>query len=214
MTTDRLPYDAQLTDDDPILAIFISRYWVEFLLGMCLPLIQENMWLPESDQDQATFQSLDALVRLMGMPVEDAFPYPGNIWLPFRGLSWVDVNDWTTTLTTLQEFGVFYTQNGPANGQELITFTVPWYAGSFYIELLALKSSNAGKFRWVIDGVDVEDEDIDLYNLTPVYNYLHGIGVTIDAAGEHTFMLKNVGKHASSSNYYLPITAVALKRAI
>lgn len=212
-TFNQLEYDGELTDEDPMVAILISRRFLPYLLGACERLTYPETWSPDADKDAAMFQSLDAIVRLLGTDVPEVTAYPWSITVAILATNVITAGGFNLYLIESQFYGGFYYNAVPVLNESIVEFTVALGAGDYYIRTFCRTLTNRGKFRWSINGVDINSAyDMDMYSGTVQYNVVKACPFSIADEGEKHFVLRNVGKNALATNYYIDVTLFTILR--
>ena len=208
-----VPYNGQLTDDDPQIQVVISQSWRQFILGAVERLIDEKAWDELDDQAAATQQALDAMARLLGEEYVPMGEYPPTFWFPINAFDLLASGGMTTSVSSEQMFNFWMRQTTPIDNQDIAEITIPVAAGTWELMWLGVKSANSGYLRWYLDDVIFPDQLIpDLYSPALVYNVNAGAWCTVTTPGLHTFRMCVIGKNAASSNYQIRTTGVVFRK--
>ena len=134
----------------------------------------------------------------------------GNKELP--GTYSVVQGTWSWFSDGSQGIKTYYLNNGTGTAQnDEITIPVVLAAGTWRLDIFLVKGSNCGIITALIDGSSVGT--IDTYAGTTTYSLVESItGITVASTGVKTLGLRMATKNASSSNYRLNITCLALTR--
>jgi hypothetical protein len=206
-----LHYDGELTDDEPQVVVLMSQTFLSFVRGAFERVTRSAAWEADDDYDAATFQALDAMSRLLGEDVATVFPYSKNIYLDPLALNWITAGGKEFIQNSSQFHNGFWRNATPVNGEQIFRVTVAIPAGTCWLTITAAKGTGSGQFTMLTDGVDVNPErEQDLYSASPVYNYAANWYVENLSAGVHEFIIKNSGKRAASSNYYLNVSGLSI----
>lgn len=113
----------------------------------------------------------------------------------------------TKNIDTAQQFNTQYFQASPADGDKIQT-TILLKAGTYDVYVLGVTANNRGKLDWAIDGGAAFISGQDWYNGSTQQNIIKTGTCTIGADGRHILSATVNTKNASSSNYFMVITAV------
>jgi hypothetical protein len=115
-------------------------------------------------------------------------------------------NDFFRGRTTTTRFNYFAYQSPAGDSDEvLIEFLLK--AGMYRIEITGQRQSNAAIIEFFLN--DVSLGQLDLYAASNA-EVTSGYSVTLATAGYHRFRTKVVGKNASSSSWFAPLTCVMI----
>ncbi len=152
---------------------------------------------------------------LKQLPSGDTLPVQSNSY-PLRWTCWHDEatiiagNPFTTSLSGSQLYGYIY-QSAPANGDSF-SHSLCLMAGSYVFSVLGVTASSYGKIDWKLDGTTIVSGQ-DWFSGGLVYNAVQTATVTVSGDGYHQLVGVVNGKHASSTNYYVPLTKYWFKLA-
>ena len=206
-----LRYDGELVDDGPILVVAYSQQVREYIIAATNLLRDRALWHPSDDVDTA-LQQIDALNAILLGVDNLAIPdFPVSAFLMFSE-AWfkTGTSKLTPAFTASQVLGVVWYPVSPGNG-DTYDFFVNQAAGYRYLRLIGLKNSSQGKSEIYIDGQLVTGSLFDWYNGSFIYNQEQRIQVFFDGDARPHIQVKVNGKHASSTNYYLSISAVIIE---
>lgn len=208
----RQPYDGQLSDDEPQKVVVMSEGWWAFVRGAFERLASEAAWDADSDAYAAASQALDVLVRLLGASVTDLIAYSKQVTIDGLALHSLCATPLSVVIDTAQVHNYNLSSSPGILNENVFDFEVCLPSGFVNLYWLTKKGTYAGKFRWALDGVELDSEyDVDLYAASAVNNLLVGRSFEIVVPGKHVFLLKNVGKNAASAGYNCNVTSVVIQ---
>lgn len=98
-----------------------------------------------------------------------------------------------------------------ANGNYL-TYDLPMVAGTYTLDFFVAKYSDSGLVDIVINGAAPLGTQLNLYNSSLTAALISVTGVVIATSGRQEIKLLVNGKDASSSNYYMRLSAIGATR--
>lgn len=138
--------------------------------------------------------------------------YPYQQWVLFKSA----VTDITVNpvIDAGQELNVVYVQD-PAEVGDGNVFLFYFYltAAAYKVRVLGATYLDRPKVDYYLDDVLVESGQ-DWYTAGAVVNVEKSFSLTVGAAGLHALKMVVNGKNAASSNYYLAITYIDIRRDI
>ena len=114
------------------------------------------------------------------------------------------------TEAAMKPFHEYWLQNAPALNDEFHSPDLYLPAGTYQLGMTILKNTNEGILS--IYENDTLVDTYDFYAAAPEFNVIPTFTVTIDAARATKFKFKAFSKHAASSNYYIAISNLYLKK--
>lgn len=209
-----LEYDDELTDDDPVMIIRLSRYWLDKLVGVAEILKNPDLWHPSDDVDLALRQVDDLIVRLMGSDEEWAAMITAlPVTIPATSMYW---NSWCNAdfgyAHVSRYLGVYGRTDNTNNTGIICTWTVPLQPGTYILTVFASKTSGSAKMSVTATVVGEIIPVYDLYDATGVAVDIIEGEFEIETAAEIAFsIIKSVPKNPASSNYRVIIAAASVR---
>ena len=117
----------------------------------------------------------------------------------------------------LQAGTMYYAQNTPANGNNYEIYDgIKLSKGNWHTRVNVMHNSNAGIMKVevidILSGTVYDSDTYDLYNATQSDQHFNFNAFTLTAEANVKVKVSCTGKHASSSNYFLYISAIQLYR--
>ena len=209
-----LEYDGELTDDDPIMVIRLSRYWLDKLVGVAEVLRSRSLWNAFDDVDLALSQVDDMIVRLMGSEEDDTFmdtvlpiTIPATAFYFSEDVNSTILYNWGSGfLHTLQ-----YTDT--VNSEDFITdWQVPLRAGWYVLQYHHIKGSNGGKVK--ISAIDHGDVmgTLDLYAPSNEYLEVESVEFEVEEDALWVFEMYRELKSGSSSGCRVWVEGITIRK--
>jgi len=111
---------------------------------------------------------------------------------------------------SMNPFDEYWLQHTPALNDEFWSPTLYLPVGTYELGMTILKNTNEGILS--VYENDTLIDTYDFYAAAPEFNVIPTFTVTIDAARATKFKFKALSKHAASSNYYIAISNLYLKK--
>jgi hypothetical protein len=196
------------SDEPPVCYLPVAQNWKHVLVGLLEHPLSDWFWGGTDEEIEGANSEVakwvDYLEECVGMFREvQGFTFFDCKVLAANGMGWA-------ANANQMDNGYWYTTT-PVNGEPLFAAWALLQAGTYSLEIAHVKGSSHGKHRWYVDGVANDSAyDVDMYAAATTYNQVTSKPITIPGDGVHSIMLVNVGKHASSTGYYVSMNALRL----
>lgn len=210
-----LPYNDELTDQEPQHLVGFGHGYVKYLIGLLELLESPDNWALGVDFEAVNQQINDLIVRIMegGVEVTDQ-QFAGPVTLSWQYLSQT-LAATTYALNSACLFGGYCYQTTPSDEQNVYQFRAWLVPGNYTLRIWYYSSSNSGIVA--ITGIGKVGYLLgtkDLYQSPDVQNNYYELDFEWEETGECLFVFTTAGKNAASSNYYLVIQAIELVRDV
>ena len=120
-----------------------------------------------------------------------------------------NVGTWAFSTASSQLFNGFY-YNTTSNVGDCLSTQIWMNAGSYAVSMLGIKGANSGVLSVAIDSVS--KMTFDFYNATTAYNQYVSNNFTVAVANSCLLELKVINKNVLSSDYFVYISQLSIKR--
>lgn len=200
--------------DAPTVQLCMNVEWAAFVDGVLGKLLRRGVWLgDEATQAFAVGEVQKLLISLMQRNPcgEENMELQNSVTLLHRFGTVVSGNPLFTRADAAQAYGYYFRQEAPAVNDKL-RFYLSLSAGDYNLDILSIRGAANGRCDVRLNNEDggsnvVIATGVEFYNSTAQQNYIHTLPFTITESARYSLDFLTSGKHASSSNYYIPITA-------
>lgn len=209
-----LDYDDELTDDDPVMVIRLSRYWLDKLVGVAEILTNRALWNSSDDVDLALRQVDDMLVRLMGSPEEEiSMDTTLPITIPGTSFYFVAAVNPTTIYAWSQGFLHTLQITDTVNNAEIITdWQIPLRAGWYVLTFNHVKAADGGKVKITAIDHGVIMNTLDLYAASTQYVEAESVAFEVEEDDLWTFEMYRELKGGSSSGCKVLVSGITIRK--
>lgn len=147
-------------------------------------------------------------VGLSTFPSVPTQVFSSHFWLDMLAVTFLRAM--TYVGDTAQYNSQYYYTTIPANGVDILSFSLALGVGDYEVGLVGAQTTNSGIFRWFVSGDEIAS-DIDQYGAI-TRNYVHTKTFSVAVDGVYEFVLRCTGKNAASGNYYFEGTGFWVRK--
>ncbi len=208
-----LTYNDELTDDDPIVVIGVSRYWLDYLVAVAAILKESSIWDSSEDVALAVRQADDLTVRLMGtLDGGGLMAIQNPITIRATAMYWVDACTPVADYVKADAYTSSFVKTNTDNNELTCTeFNVPLGVGDYVLTLHVSKQSNCGKVTVYSDHVGTIIDEYDTYDAAPILHAKTSGSFENDQVRVVRFFIIRELKNPSSSGGMIRIQAVDIR---